>query len=508
MSVLTQAILEEILPALDDAAQADETKQDSISRRYVEIETGIRARLGVERHQLLTGRRGVGKSALLFATRQYLSDLGDVVVYVDMQHFSERPVIETELEIVLRVVAALKPSRLDLRRAFLRRRLNKVQGVLRGLQSDPEMLTRTITRARERVSNNGGNVAIQAEYKAQKMALRAKRESGRSDKSVESGEAVQSRRARLGVLSAEIADCIRVAVKSRKVKKGSKRSSRVILILDDFYFMPYLEQPDVLGVLDGIFSGTGVWMKVGGVAARLNPYREGTPPVGLENSQDAAELSLDVTLAEFKQAQSFLEEVLAGVLAQWSLTASTFLTEAARTRLVLACGGAVFRDYVTYVSLAISAAQKRLGTGISSETPIKVQVTDVQKAVSNNADRKVRDAIARDGGADSEVLSQRWDDVTDFVRARDTLFILVSLSDVDRTPWGRNVSQLENLRLLHRIAIVSAKSGAQGRMVLYMVDLGHVFKVRANKEVPEFWKGSRVLDTLRRAQWEYSDSWR
>lgn len=46
---------------------------------------------------------------------------------------------------------------------------------------------------------------------------------------------------------------------------------------------------------------------------RLNPFVEGDPPCGMQIPQDASEISLDITLSQFKAAQSFLEAVLSGI---------------------------------------------------------------------------------------------------------------------------------------------------------------------------------------------------
>ena len=85
---------------------------------------------------------------------------------------------------------------------------------------------------------------------------------------------------------------------------------RHLIVLDDFYHVPYGDQPDVLAYLHQIVKNLGIYLKICGVKHRIQPFVEGDPPRGLQPGQDAGEVSLDITLERFTTAQTFLEQLL------------------------------------------------------------------------------------------------------------------------------------------------------------------------------------------------------
>jgi hypothetical protein len=69
------------------------------------------------------------------------------------------------------------------------------------------------------------------------------------------------------------------------------------------------------------------------------------------------------------------------------------------------------------------------------------------------------------------------------------------------TEWGREVQQLENLRLLRRIgvAVPNTNTWRQVRVVIMMIDLAAIMNQRLGVKIIEFWKGQAEFDKLRRA---------
>ena len=125
-----------------------------------------------------------------------------------------------------------------------------------------------------------------------------------------------------------------------------------LIVLDDFYHVPYDAQPDVLGYLRQIVKNLGIYLKICGVRHRIQPFVEGDPPRGLQPGQDADEVSLDITLERFTAAQAFLEQILAGLCEPLGIALDDLLTEGGRRRLVLGSGG-VARDYLNLTQKAL-----------------------------------------------------------------------------------------------------------------------------------------------------------
>lgn len=287
-----------------------------------------------------------------------------------------------------------------------------------------------------------------------------------------------------------------------------------LIFLDDFYFIARGDQPPVLDFLHGSAKGTGTWLKVGGVGRRLNAYEEGDPPVGLKEDEDAHKLELDLTLENFNTAKDFLEEVLRGILEPIGVAPSELITDEGRNRLVIACGGAVSRDYLTLILAALDVALEHRAKRNAAGADLRLSAEDIQKAASTRSRRKEEADFEADAGEDAPALRARWRDVRDFVKTRpgdESPFFLVRVDEMSETRWGRELASLESLRLIHRIGYQTPNTDSWRGIncVVFMIDYGFVAVQRlTSAKYWDFWKGQREMDRLRRAGWVYTLDWR
>ena len=59
------------------------------------------------------------------------------------------------------------------------------------------------------------------------------------------------------------------------------------VFLDEFYLVDRKDQPLVIGYMHRLVKDTGLWLKVGSVRYWTTPYRGGSPPQGMQPTQDA-----------------------------------------------------------------------------------------------------------------------------------------------------------------------------------------------------------------------------
>lgn len=141
---------------------------------------------------------------------------------------------------------------------------------------------------------------------------------------------------------------------------------------------------------------------------------------------------------------------------------------------------------------------------------LKIWTVDIQSAVKKQMNVKEQEAFQRDAESDASALSNRWRDICDFVASTGESFVLVPQAQLERDIWGKEVQQLENLRLIHRIKDTIPKSGAGAgvKTMVFMIDLGQQSNVRLSKKIPEFWSSVAEFDRLRRSSWIYTPDWR
>jgi Putative periplasmic protein kinase ArgK and related GTPases of G3E family len=495
--------------ALAEAARTDESSAERVAKRFIELRPGMTDKLGARRHHLLTGRRGTGKSTLLHVVRKRLVDDGVAVAAVDMERFKGREFPDVLIEILIALLGEVRPRIrpkhlvADLR---LRAQVAALRRELKQALNDPQSVKLRV----ERKASSGKSAVVSSAAGGSYKGVGAKGDASasKSTSSVTSAEAEyeELKIERLQELAPRIADVLTALV---------QRSSdqHAIVFVDDYYFVRLEDQPQVLAYLHQVCKGTGVWLKIGGVGTRLRPYSEGNPPVGMQPTQDIDRLALDVTLDDFATAQRFLEDMLDGVLSDFKVTSAALFSETARNRMVLACGGAVARDYITLTDAALDEAVERMSKAGSytNGTAVNIQSADVHRAVRKRLNTKEEEELSIDAGSDAPAISARWRDICEFTReSGDIAFILVKQSDLDGTPWGKEIQQLESLRLLHRIkdTVPNTPNWRGIKTMAFMVDLAQVADQRLRTGIPEFWKGTAEFDKLRRAEWVYSPDWK
>jgi len=499
-----QPISDEQLPALL-AALAEAARADSrTATRFVAPRVGILEVTAARRHQFVLGRRGVGKSTLLRKIESE-EEAESNVVFVDIETLRSRPypdvLIELLIELLTVLTDRLKPEswyRFDqrLKRATARRKLKRLTGILRRLLAQPQVAQRTVRELQSRGAEASAGLVAGFRYRGQGANARvgAHRKKGAEETSVGQEEKTKMD----GLLSAAV--LIRRDLAAAQDALGEKPT---LIVLDDFYHVPYQDQPDVLAYLHQVVKNLDIFLKVCGVRHRLNPFVEGDPPRGMQIPQDASEISLDITLSQFTAAQNFLEAVLSGICEPVGVSIDALITEGGRQRLVLGSGG-VARDYLYLTETALRNANER--TENPTRQHNRITAEDVNEASAELSSLKQQD-LARDAGPNADAVRERLSDVAKFcLDVNGTNVFLVEGTHLQEDEWGREVQALADLRLLHEIGNLSVQTGRYRgrRFVGFTLDLSNWTGARSERiKQLEFWTPAGRQDA-RRARLIYS----
>lgn len=437
----------------------------------------------------MLGRRGVGKSTLLRKIESIGGTAENVVVFVDIETLRDRPYPDVLIELMIELLAGLrerlKPEawyRLDQRvkRMRVRRRLAKLTATLRRLLAQPQIAQRTVRELQSRASGASVGGGIKLRHRGQ--GLDASADAQRRKQREESSEGTEELTKMDGLLNAAV--LIRQVLTEAQTALGAKPT---LIVLDDFYHVPFDDQPDVLVYLHQVVKNLNIWLKICGVRHRLHPFVEGDPPRGMQIGQDAAEISLDITLERFQAAQTFLEEVLSGICDPLRVPIDVLLTEGGRQRLVLGSGG-VARDYLHLIQNALRGANERVPN--SSRPHNRVGAEDVNEAAAGLSATKQED-LARDAGPNADAVRARLSDVAKFcLDVNGTNVFLVEGTNLQEQDWGKEIQALADLRLVHQIGNLSVQTGTYRgrRFVGFTLDLSNWTGTRSEKiRQIEFW---------------------
>ncbi len=393
------------------------------SLAYVPDARANLAAVTAARHHLVFGRRGAGKTALLVEARQQLDSSGALTAWVNIQTFRR----ETPQRVVLYV-------------------LNEMLSALLASRSVDER----------------SQVAVS-------LATLAGRVQAMLDADETSDRVVHD-----------------IVPRAQRVLRDylATASRPLFLFLDDFYYMPRANQPEVLDLLHGFTRDANVWLKVASIK-HLTRWWQTSPPMGLQSGQDADLIDLDITLQEPDQAKRFLEGVLLAFAQKVGIMALSRVFRAeALDRLVVA-SGAVPRDYLVLATSAIGRAQRR-------ENARLVGVQEVNQAAGDAAASKIQeleeDMASNSGTADTTLATLKA--VRTFCLEREGFtYFLVRFRDREDRPADYNLlTDLMDVRLLHLVdAGVSDAHAAGHRSEAFVLDLSQYSGARLKQKV-------RVLD--------------
>lgn len=265
------------------------------SLQYVEDPRASLAAVGATRHQLIYGRRGVGKTALLLEAKAKAQGKGHATVWVNAHTLRDT----TPGEAVGRITESLLSE------------LVALGGT----------------------SNGTKFIAL----REARNALQRQLSSGSDDGAI---------RGTVSTINAVLRPILSTGV------------FRAFVYVDDFYLFNAEDQPMILDGLAGALRDCDGWLKIASIERLTRPYEPSTKR-GLEVPHDASKIDLDVTLEDPKGAQTFLESVLTNYTKTIGVEKPSILAKKeALGRLVLASGG-VPRDYLNLFSSSIIAARSR-----------------------------------------------------------------------------------------------------------------------------------------------------
>ena len=472
--------------------------------------TGLVEEAGARRHQLVVGRRGVGKSMLLLNLMARAREENQLVVSLDMESYRDIPypdvLIRVLAELAGQLVTQLRSEQAPIRGWRLRRSLSQLGRQLGDLLEQPAETRTTLVRESEKSANAsaGVNTSIGTTDGSANTVNVSGSAGGGSQTTSRTTTAAEFTRTKMDGLQRATPEYRKLLVQAVNALKGR----RAMIVLDDFYFIPRPSQPEVLAYLHQLAKGSEIWLKIGGVEHRLNPYAEGDPPRGMQPYHDAGWLKLDATLRDFVHTKDFLESILSDATAALDIQIEDLLTDAARERLVLASGG-VPRDFLSLIAEALKSASRRAHSANRPRNKITVEdISDVASALLAQKEQELqKDASAED----VQRLRDRFSDIVRFCgHERKKNVFLVEATVLREEQWGRDIIALRELRFVHSIGNLTVKSSSERytgrRFEAFVLDQSAYVITRARGiEIVPFWE-TEGFQRIRGAQLIYRPS--
>ena len=273
-------------------------------------------RVLTRQNHIIFGRRGAGKTTLLRSITQTKTDF--VTVYINLEDAKDTPIADTLIRILIIALGELRKTIKEQKFWF-----------------------------------NAGAWRLLQKIKKQEKEL---------DKLHEKEDSKEGQSEKLAALHRNIEKYKEIF----RVTPQLMGHKAVYLALDDFYFVPHSQQPDLFDYVHRLTKDTDLYLKVASVKDRSTLYRtEEETYRGVELGHDVHEIDIDYTMEKFGEMENFLHELLETVNRESgaAVRLDSYFKEDGFRQLCLASKG-VPRDFL---SLFVKIANKHKQD--PSETP-------------------------------------------------------------------------------------------------------------------------------------------
>jgi hypothetical protein len=512
-SELFSPAVDQLLTLLEEGARASKR----FVTRFVEPMHGTLRRAQNKRHQIVFGRRGSGKSSLLYKTAHDLAVKGYPVAYVDLEPFKGHHYPDILISVLLATliklqnwVASTPPAKG--RRAWWTAGLThkKTQkqidrGRLLGLLTsvtddlkkelhlaDSSKLVSTVERGASKTTQKKAQAQLGAHIPGLDDKLEAEIAGGQTQSS-KTATTEESTRSKIDYLHRRILDYHEIFALLNELTDSDS-----YLFLDDLYHIIRTDQARLLDYFHRIAKGHHLWLKIGTIKHRSTWYVPSPQPTGLKTSDDADDINLDLTLEKFSIAQKFLSSILDAYIKEAGTSPrDTLVSPGGLERLVIASGG-VPRDFLALFRKAIGEARERLTSNPDHPRGTRIVAEDVNMAAGEYGDSK-KEEFQKDTFEDETQLPEALEKIRRFCLQRNRSNVFLIEQDASEPDFDR-VQELIDLRLVHHVksrVTVSDRPGKVYRALL--LDFSQYTGARRQYDIDmiEFWKGDR--QTLRKS---------
>lgn len=440
------------------------------------------ARVSASANHIIQGRRGSGKTRLLDElTRAHDKSADATIIAVGMEDYKQLSYPDILIQVLLaflgRFRGRLNPTLQLLSRQWWKHYFRQVTHPLVAIRT--HLSTGHLTQSVDELIAQLNDLYSQSEKRTAEYSEETATEEGSHlsgsvaaplarAKSEASRREAQGASVRFRQLEYKREKVERLLPMFKQLLNDVSRhlSTRLMLAVDDFYFVRRSDQPSVIDYIHRICKDGAAYLKVATIRHRSNLFRRGEITEGVVPGHEVQVIDLELSLGQLDSVVRFLDKVWANVCEEVGLREPKEMYKGAGFhQLVLASGG-VPRDFFGIASLALSIARERGEDAVG-----KLRVNEAAREYA--ARTKVPEVL----GINPEEEGERNLLLIDLLRfARDDKrrnCFHVDVDQLDANPRIRGlVDALVDARLLHLITDNTSNARRAGRFAAYLVDVG------------------------------------
>lgn len=484
--------------------------------QYLDLHSALE-RIQGETNHVITGRRGSGKTRLLDELRASAEERLFRVVSIGAEDFKELTYPDILIQILRafldQFIKALQPDVLPLSKewfhqirscirhplqarhkakgaADIKSRASNLQKVLDGLLGESEELDA------EYVAKCSGETKTTQGASVKASVGKVSGDGSLKSEGIEKEETTRNAKQR----EVKRIKVERLLVDFKRLLSDfcSHFEAKMVLAIDDFYFIRREDQPKVIDYVHRICKDTQSYLKVATIKHRTALFEHGEVARGVVPGHEIQSIDLELPLGEFDSISRFLCSIWDVVCKEIGIadSRSLFLGDGF-DQAVLASGG-VPRDFFGIVKEALLIARERREHGVG-----KRRINEAARTYAENTKLpELHIDLARDPGIIEVLLF----DILRFAReVKKKNCFYIDIEPLEASHELRHLfDALADSRLIHLISDNTSSTLRTGRYAAYLLDVGlyghpERRKERAVEEV-RFWdrdKHGRLMNLSR-----------
>ncbi len=433
----------------------ENTRADKVSGIEFIDPRNFKEKVRGKQNYVVFGRRGAGKSTLLKTLNKYENSL---TIYVNLEDYKDITFPNIIIKVLVTFYKEIS-SKLNKEKSFFknyfstRRIVNEINNLIKDLELkliEPDRYSERKKQTKKTLSEDSIGAS------AGDLSAKSSQSSTSEFESEHSWEIDK-----LNELKTSI-DFNKYLI--NKIVEFSQ--TQLILILDDFYFIPKNIQPFLLDYFHRLAKSNDFYLKIGTIKHRSHLYFQSDKSyIGMELNADVYDIDLDYTLDKWNELKQFkrllLETAINSSGANFNI--DSVFNEQSFSQLCIASGG-VPRDFLV---LFIKCCQ------LINDNKTRITVPDVREIAIQNFINK-KNSLVKDSADDSNVLELYINYLRDFIfkQKRTNVFLIENDSLNKNEKIKQMIRELVDLRFLHIIDNNTSASPSDGkRYSAYLLDV-------------------------------------
>ncbi len=435
----------------------ENTRADKVSGIEFIDPRNFKSKIQGKQNYVVFGRRGAGKSTLL---KTLITQPDNFSIYVNLEDYKDITFPNIIIKVLVRFFeGAIKKLDNDISfwqfnkwngKRKLKTNLKKLVSELKNKTASPDSLSEK--RKYKSTQLDGGSASAKSSGIGASLSY---------SESAESEIEHQWKIDKLNELKTSI-DNIKDLIQGI----SQLTDKQIILVLDDFYFIPKTIQPYLIDYFHRLSKSNDFYLKIGTVKHRTSLYKQSKESyIGMELNADVYDIDLDYTLDKWNELKRFMRDLLESAISssQANIDITEIFNDQGFDQLCIASGG-VPRDFLVLFIKCCSTL---------NENSNRVNVPNVREVAIENYTNK-KNALEKDSLEETNVLESIMSFIRDrvFTEKRTNVFLIENGSLDKNESIKLIIKELIDLRFIHIIDNNTSAAPSDGkRYTAYLLDV-------------------------------------